>query len=647
MSQTTIDNFFASKKRLDDQHASKKRKIAVEESESKKVCVLSEAVTSAKDDHKFPDVTVKGFSVSPDAILSTPESSRCGEASNSRTHKKDRAEAKEPVFSMGKVEKSVKKRLNMNRVKFVKSGNLSPTKKDAVASFERKGLLSPKKADSIVPPSVSTPEKSRDSRSVTAKTSEAEKVEKVAGKLAKLTPAEIKSRIGQVNKLSDLKAQLKNLQKDKNIVKSVENKPNHKRALFNDLRPTTEPIRLEVEVPKQSRTPVKASPIKASPRKQIPAHIKYADLTQPDRYLPLPSKYKFLTEVFRNVDQIVSMKFNRKEIIRVTDIKPAVQNIMRKNFTNHYLRQIRCVFPKAYHYIWEKINDRLGRHTGDYELHMSPKLDTAQVGSEGLSLNQLNLKRKTESMTPQIKVERVKLFQHALLTIVKDYHQDFLLNMGIEVEENKLTKWHRDFDIESCPEIDTVEFPVKPHVEKLGSAKDMIAKLAGVNPRLEHVLQTMEPKIESSDETSVSQEKPKLKKGLQGLPQHLIDKILAKEKEKRIRDMTQNKEERKDLELLKELVPLATVIVNCHRNQRKGAAVPLDALCRVTADSHGKKSVQEMTKLIEMFIKVVPECMEIKKYDKISYVKLKKNSPDVNGIRLKLEELVAKADVTK
>ena len=41
-----------------------------------------------------------------------------------------------------------------------------------------------------------------------------------------------------------------------------------------------------------------------------------------------------------------------------------------------------------------------------------------------------------------------------------------------------------------------------------------------------------------------------------------------------------------------------------------------------------------------MFIKLVPECMELKIYEKVEYIKLKKPGPDNNAIREKLEKLV-------
>ena len=47
-----------------------------------------------------------------------------------------------------------------------------------------------------------------------------------------------------------------------------------------------------------------------------------------------------------------------------------------------------------------------------------------------------------------------------------------------------------------------------------------------------------------------------------------------------------------------------------------------------------------MAKLLSMFLRLVPECMEIKTYDRIEYVKQKKDSPDINAIKSKIQKLV-------
>ena len=167
------------------------------------------------------------------------------------------------------------------------------------------------------------------------------------------------------------------------------------------------------------------------------------------------------------------MKFNRREIIRVADIKPAVQNMIRKTFGEHYLRQIRCVFPKAYHYTWDKILDRLGRHTsGDYELQMSPNMNYNEPDDTSSSNNERVKGNIQSKMSPRDQIEREKLVKHSLLQITKDYHQDFLKSRGFEVDQEKLTKWCTGFDPEEhCPDIDTVDFPPKPHVEKVTNAR--------------------------------------------------------------------------------------------------------------------------------------------------------------------------------
>ena len=138
-----------------------------------------------------------------------------------------------------------------------------------------------------------------------------------------------------------------------------------------------------------------------------------------------------------------------------------------------------------------------------------------------------------------------------------------------------------------------------------------------------------------------------IRKELRGLKPELIAKILANEKAKQIKEMTQSSDERKDLEQLEELVSLGPVIFNCHRAHRKGAAVPLDALAQLTADSWGRKSKQAMLPLIKLFVTTVPQCMEVKTIERVQYVKLKKTSPDVNQVKKILQDMVANAKNNK
>ena len=101
----------------------------------------------------------------------------------------------------------------------------------------------------------------------------------------------------------------------------------------------------------------------------------------------------------------------------------------------------------------------------------------------------------------------------------------------------------------------------------------MIEKFASVNPRLENVLKEKETSSlkkkeleeeKSSEMTKLKNpevasdvEKPKVLKGLRGLPPALLQKILAKQKEKNVQDVTQNSEKRKRIEQMEELISVS------------------------------------------------------------------------------------------
>ena len=95
----------------------------------------------------------------------------------------------------------------------------------------------------------------------------------------------------------------------------------------------------------------------------------------------------------------------------------------------------------------------------------------------------------------------------------------------------------------------------------------MIEKFAGINHRLENALQDRKehtPIINNKETTeskilqaSTNAEQPKILKGLKGLNPALLQKILAKEKEKSVKDVTQNTEKRKRIERMEELIAVS------------------------------------------------------------------------------------------
>ena len=68
--------------------------------------------------------------------------------------------------------------------------------------------------------------------------------------------------------------------------------------------------------------------------------------------------------------------------------------------------------------------------------------------------------------------------------------------------------------------------------------------------------------IKNAEQMSKAEE-PKIRKELRHLPKSVRDKILANEKAKQIREMTQNTEERKELEMMQELIVVSDRFLIC------------------------------------------------------------------------------------
>jgi len=301
--------------------------------------------------------------------------------------------------------------------------------------------------------------------------------------------------------------------------------------------------------------------------------------------------------------------------------------------------------PKAYLFSWEHKKDERGRPMADYELYISPILEVNFAS------------KPSNRLEPRELVERQKMFEYSLLTIVQDHHREFLKSQGIELDNSKITKWDNSFDVNKfCPPIDEFPFPEKPYVESPErNPQAMLAKITGQNQNVEKALKRV---IELTTPTKEQQENVmtpiskaisddiELDPKLRDLPKHVRDKIIAKQREKRIRDMTMDKTKQKEIELLEELLykRFFTSFVNCHNTHKKGKALPLETLRTVTAQSCGKNK-NAVSELLELFIKVCPEVFRKKVINKVEQVlgDYRKEAPDFDGMEKKIQEALNKA----
>jgi len=618
------------------------RKVNLESSASE---TTSYVVTSAIDNNR--SLRSEGGSVrSFSQELGTPSPAKNRE--NFRKSKKDEKEehkwtpkkVSEPLFTIGyrEPQNSAKKRLNLSdksrNVVFQKLSNLSPIKKklDSPKNINYENLSARLTPTKSVPSPLKKPSIAKnlfsDSPETVVKPDLSKAIEKAKILQAKATPAEVKAKLGKV-KLADLKSRLASLSSSSLKVGEI-------RAAAKTCKPPkiTSSITLELDIPPSPSKTVPPSPhkspyksqYKASPRK-LPAYQRFHNLARPaDRTLPLPYSYKMLAEVFRCSDTVVSMLHNRKEVINLDKLSKNVADLLQKKWQVKFLKQILCVFPQAYKVEWKRVEVRMGV-TSKRELQIRPNMSYKRDLLEDLDGNN----ESHVKMLPQNLVERRDIFRNSLLEMVKDNHEEFLaaLDPPITADRNALTSWHKDYDVDAAPEVDTVELPEEPGkvaADALATeVSEKAKKLAEINPKLSNVLRDSVVKVEEVGKYSLNFSSPsKINTGLEGLNPTLIAKIKAKEAAKAKLEMTRNPEQIKRISQLKKLPELARLIRNLFISEKK-AALEVQFACKRLTESmpYGteKRIVEENLRLLTIetrgWLKVhMVGCAEYFKMDK-------------------------------
>merc|ERR1711931_560744 len=108
---------------------------------------------------------------------------------------------------------------------------------------------------------------------------------------------------------------------------------------------------------------------------------------------------------------------------------------MRKNFGEKFLKQIKCVFPQAYSYAWNKIMSKFGDRCVDHALQIIPNLNYKEDILNGVT-DHFSGNKGDARLGPEMMVERRNIFHNSLLQIVKDQHTTFLAGLDPPIEVN-------------------------------------------------------------------------------------------------------------------------------------------------------------------------------------------------------------------
>ena len=308
-------------------------------------------------------------------------------------------------------------------------------------------------------------------------------------------------------------------------------------------------IKYDVQTPKLITIP--PSPVKASPRKQAvqaaEAVIDKVKLLQPSKELNLPQTYKELAEIFCQIDNILLLKMKYSPRLSLDELKKHVKTVTDgKSLTENHLKQILCVYPKSYNFSWL----RKGK---EYELLI--ELNTEDSYQKSFNVKDLVQRLKYQE-------GRLKYFEHLLLTIVQDHHQEFLNNQNIDMKNEDIHRWHKDFNIDTCSAIDILDFPPKPiESTPIRNPKEMLNQIRGVNTSVEKALEkVVEITTPIKHEPMNTPIKANIKNDININPQLLslsplvLAKLKKKEAEKQVREMGRSAEQEKKIIKIEELL---------------------------------------------------------------------------------------------
>ncbi|NWW69279.1 CDT1 factor, partial [Ifrita kowaldi] len=353
-----------------------------------------------------------------------------------------------------------------------------------------------------------------------------------------------------------------------------------------------------------------------------PAYQRFHTLAQDlPPGLTLPYKFRVLAEMFRSVDTIAGMLFNRAETVTFAKVKQGVQDMMRRQFEERHLGQIKAVYPGSYRLRQEKNVPTFGSggKKSDYQLTLEPVLGEEEKvdGRPHLSASRL--------------LERRREFHRSLVNIVREHHRAFLaaLSPPMVVPEEKLTRWHPRFNVDEVPDISPAELPRAPQEDRLSTAQEVLSTARGMlSPKMEKALANMALRTAGAGAGEPALSKApapaSTSSALRGVSQGLLERIRAKEARRLQALLTRDARQEERAALLARLPAMARVLRSVFVAEKK-PALSMELLCARLADSCPELVAPgEMEKHVRLFAELLPDWVGVHALRTDTYVKLDK-----------------------
>ncbi|CAN9500177.1 unnamed protein product [Ophioblennius macclurei] len=348
-------------------------------------------------------------------------------------------------------------------------------------------------------------------------------------------------------------------------------------------------------------------------------HQRYHSLAQPvPPGLLLPYTYKVLAEMFRSMDTVVAMLYNRCETVTFAKIQRGVQDMMHKRFEESHMGQIKCVFPEAYTFRQQKdvptFNSSVKR--GSYQLTVEPVLFSDQ-------------KDVRPVLSASLLLERRHVFHHNLVSIVKHHHKVFLSSLAppLSIPEDRLTRWHPRFSIDAVPVPQSASLPRIPHTERVATAQEVLDHARCLlTPKMEKALVSVALKTEDKGADGEEPAPPQTSApaALRGVPQSLLDRVRAKEVQKLQAVLTRDPLQDQRLLMMSRLGELARILRSVFVAEKKPALIMEVACNRLVSSYRSALTTGEMEKHVRLLAELASDWLSIHPIRKDCYLKLNK-----------------------
>ncbi|XP_032925963.1 DNA replication factor Cdt1-like [Catharus ustulatus] len=374
--------------------------------------------------------------------------------------------------------------------------------------------------------------------------------------------------------------------------------------------------------------------------KKPPAYQRFHTLAQElPPGLTLPYKFRVLAEMFRSVDTITGMLFNRSETVTFAKVKQGVQDMMRRQFEERHLGQIKAVYPSSYRLRQEKNVPTFGSSgkKSEYQLTLEPVLGEEEKvdGRPHLSASRL--------------LERRREFHRNLVNIVREHHKAFLaaLSPPMVVPEEKLTRWHPRFNVDEVPDVSPAELPRPPQEDRLSTAQEVLNTARGMlSPKMEKALANLALRTAGADAGEPTLPKTptpaSTSSALKGVSQELLDRVRAKEARRLQALLTRDARQEERAARLARLPAMARVLRGLFVAEKK-PALSMELLCARLADSCPELVAPgEMEKHVRLLAEVLPDWVGVHTLRTDTYVKLDKEK-DLGLVTERLNKLAKEA----